>query len=47
MPNSSSVDAPSTSEPTIRIDRIGRSVVIDVFNDRISTWFSDRFAMSV
>ena len=31
----------------ISTDRIGSSAVIDVFSDRISTWFSDRFTISL
>jgi hypothetical protein len=45
-PKSRRVSAPRIHAPTTRIETIGSRAVIDVFSDRISTWFSDRFAMS-
>jgi hypothetical protein len=34
----------SVSPPNNRSDRIGSTTTSDVFTDRISTWFMDRFA---
>ena len=45
-PNSSSVVAPRISEPITNSEVMGMSAVIDVFNERISVWFNDRFTMS-
>ena len=38
---------PRIHEPTTSSDTTGSSAVIEVFSDRISTWFSDRFTMSL
>ena len=45
--NSWSVTAPSTKEPITSIDATGIMEVIDVLTERISTWLSDRFIISV
>ena len=35
------------SDPTTSNEMIGSRAVICVFNDRMSTWLSDRFVISV
>jgi hypothetical protein len=34
------------TDPTISSDNTGSKATMDVDNDRISTWFSDRFTIS-
>ncbi len=43
--NSSRVVAPSTNEPRTSSDATGSSAVMEVFRERMSTWFSDRLTM--
>ena len=45
--NSCSVTAPSTNEPITSIDATGIIDVIEVLTERIRTWLSDRFIISV
>ena len=46
-PNSRSARAPSRPTPTTSSDVTGSSATNEVFSDRISTWFSERFAIAV
>ena len=47
MPNSRNVGAPKKIEPIVSIESTGKIEVIEVLMERIRTWLSDRFIISV